>query len=157
MKKLLLSTFLFICFIAASNAQQGGFRVGGHAGIPLSDASDFSSFNIGADATYHWNISEKFALGAATGYAVFMGKDDFDNYSFIPVAASARAGYGKSIFYTADLGYAVATDSDTDGGLYLQAKLGWTNSAIDAFIFYKNISADNASLGALGIGIAFKI
>jgi|GEM_PF-5045393 len=41
--------------------------------------------------------------------------------------------------------------------LLILPKLGWIKSRIDAFIFYKSISADGASLGAVGTGIAYKL
>lgn len=154
MKKVL---FCFLVFSAAVHAQHEGFRLGAHGGFPLSDASDFSSFNLGADAGYLFNVTEKLALGASSGYSVFLGKDDFNSYSFIPVAVSGRTGYGDNFFYAADVGYAAALESGTEGGLYYQAKLGWTNGLIDAFAFYKGISADGNSLSSLGAGIAFKL
>lgn len=156
MKKLILSVLL-IGFGSTAEAQQDGFRLGAHAGVPLSDASDISSVNLGIDASYLYGIADSIAIGVASGYSTFLGKDDFDGYSFIPVAASLRGGYGESIFYTADLGYALALTDGADGGFYIQPKLGWTNSRIDAFVFYKSISADGASLGAVGAGIAYKL
>lgn len=157
MKKILFS-FLFIAgFSLAVHAQHDGFRVGAHGGFPLSDAADFSSFNIGADANYLFNVTENLALGASTGYSTFLGKDDFESYSFVPVAVSGRTGYGDNIFYAADVGYAIALEDDTEGGLYYQAKFGWTNSSIDAFAFYKGISADGNSISSLGLGVAFKL
>ncbi|MEP6929501.1 MAG: hypothetical protein ABI850_05790 [Flavobacterium sp.] len=157
MKKILFTAAFLFGFSLVSQAQNEGFHLGGHVGLPLSDASDFSSVNVGADANYLFGISDNFALGVATGYSAFLGKDDFDTYSFIPVAVSARANYSDSIFYAADVGYAVALDSDTDGGLYYQGKLGWTNSTLDIFAFYKGISADSSNISSVGLGVAVKL
>jgi len=157
MKKLLLSVLVLVGFCIKAQAQQEGFRLGAHAGIPLSDASDVSSAHLGIDASYLYGVTDRLAIGVASGYSTFLGKDDFDGYSFVPVAASLRGGYGDSIFYTADFGYALALTDDAEGGFYIQPKLGWTNSRIDAFVFYKSISADGASLGAVGAGIAYKL
>lgn len=66
-------------------------------------------------------------------------------------------GYGEIFFYVADVGYASALKSGTDGGLYYQAKFGWTGGLIDIFAFYKGISADGNSLSSIGAGIAFKL
>lgn len=157
MKNLLLSTLFLVGLATVAHSQQQGLRIGAHAAIPLSDASDFSSVNLGADASYLFDITDKFALGAATGYSAFLGKDDFDTYSFVPIAVSGRASYGKNIFYAADIGYALALNTDADSGLYYQAKLGWTNNTIDAFIFYKGISTSDVSLAAIGVGVAYKL
>lgn len=156
MKKLVFLALVLIGLCNVANAQNEGFRVGLSGGIPLSDASDFSSFNVGVDASYLFNVTEKFAAGVATGYSTFLGKDGFDDYSFIPVALSLRSNFGESIFYTADIGYAVATTKDAEGGLYLLPKAGWTNGKWDAFIFYKSIDADEVSVSSLGLGAAYK-
>ncbi|KGO95064.1 hypothetical protein [Flavobacterium subsaxonicum] len=157
MKKLLLISLILTLFSFTAHAQQGGFRAGVHAGLPLSDASDISSVNLGADVNYLFNVTDRVALGASTGYSAFLGKDDFDTYSYIPVAFSGRASYGANIFYAADVGYAIALDSYTDGGLLYQAKLGYTNNFLDAFVFYKGISADGATIAAVGLGVGFKL
>ncbi len=156
MKKLLFSALLLTSLCNLANAQHEGFRIGLNGGIPLSDASDFSSFNAGVDASYLYGFSDTFAAGVTTGYSTFLGKDGFDDYSFIPVALSLRAGFGSNIFYTADIGYAVATTKDAEGGLYLLPKAGWTNGQWDAFVFYKNIDAKEVTVASIGLGIAYK-
>lgn len=156
MKKLFFTVLLAVGVCTMAQAQQKGLRLGVHAGIPLSDASDVSSFNLGVDASYLFDINENIALGAATGYSTFFSKDDFENYSYIPVAVSARGAFSWSIFYTADLGYAVALEEDAKGGLYYQGKLGWAFSKVDVFAFYKGIEADKSSLASIGVGVAYK-
>lgn len=158
MKKLLF-TFLFLSVFGLTvHAQNDGFRLGAHGGFPFSDAKDFSSFNFGLDASYLFPIKNNIAIGAATGYSSFIGKDDFDSYSFLPVAVSGRVDTSlKNIFYTADVGYAIAFDTDTDGGLYYQVKTGWTKNNIDIFAFYKGISADGTSISSFGLGVAYKL
>lgn len=149
--------FIFLSgFCLSMRAQHDGFRLSAHAGLPLSDAADFSSFNAGAEAAYLFRVAQNVAIGVSTGYSAFSGKDDFDSYSFVPVAVSGRTGYGENLFYGADVGYAAALHKD-NGGIYYQAKLGWTNSRIDAFAFYKGVSAQGVSISAVGLGFGFKI
>ncbi|WP_417367084.1 hypothetical protein [Flavobacterium beibuense] len=159
---LLLLTFLGLTFTV--NAQE--IRVGAHGGFPTGDASDVSSFNAGVDASvYFFDINEKVSLGVSTGYTRFFGKDEtigginveYDDFAYIPITASARGLFGakQNIFYTAKIGYAVGLD-DADGGFHYQANIGWTNSTIDAFIFYGGIS-DEITVSSFGAGIAFKV
>lgn len=157
MKKLFFTVLFLTAFGGIVQAQQKGLRLGAHGGIPLSDASDVSSFNLGLDASYLFDLTENIALGGATGYSTFFSKDDFDNYSYVPVAVSLRGAFSWSIFYTADVGYAAALESDAKGGLYYQAKLGWAFDKFDVFAFYKGIDADNSSLQAIGAGVAYKL
>lgn len=157
MKRVVLSAFLLMGLCNVAHAQQEGFRVGAHGGFPLSDASDFSSFNVGVDASYLFKINDKIAGGLATGYSTFLGKDGFDDYSYIPVAASFRMPQGKKFFYTADVGYAVATTKDADGGLYVVPKIGWTNNKLDVLVFYKSVNAGDASVASIGLGVGYKL
>lgn len=159
---LLLLTFLGLTF--AVNAQD--IRVGAHGGFPIGDAGDVSSFNLGVDASvYFFDINEKVSLGVSTGYTRFFGKDDnvgginveYDDFAYIPISAAARGLFGanQNIFYTAILGYAVGLD-DADGGFLYGARLGWTNSNVDAYAFYRGID-DEINVSTLGVGVAFKV
>lgn len=139
---------------------QGDFRAGAHLGIPVGDTSDFSSFTIGADVSYLWNIDDTFSAGISTGLSTYPGKDDFSDYSFIPLAASGRADFSESWFGGLDLGYAIAIDdAGGDGGFFYQPKLGWTSGEFDVFAYYQGISASDGDFDvtSVGIGAAFKL
>lgn len=131
-------------------------RAGIHGGLPLSDAKDFSSVNAGADMSYHFRIKDNIAIGAATGYSTFAGKDDFGNYSFVPIAFSGRVAHEFHLFYGGDVGYAVALEDGADGGLYYLTKIGWSNKVVDIYLSYKGVSAKDDSLSAIGLGFAYK-
>jgi len=142
------------------NAQQGAFRAGAHLGIPVGDTSDFSSFTIGVDASYQWMISDQFSAGIASGYTTYPGKNDYSNYSFIPIAATGRYNFSDMWFAGLDLGYAIATDNaGGDGGFFYQPKVGWTNGEFDVFAYYQGISVKDASFDvtAIGVGGAIKL
>lgn len=156
MKNIFRFLVLTILFTQGLSAQEG-FRAGGHVGIPVGDASDFTSLNIGVDATYLWQVNEMLALGATSGFSIFLGKDDFSDYSFIPVAASARVTYPKNWFYVADLGYALALEDGADGGFFLRPKLGYTTGNVDFFIFYQSISETGISIASFGAGVALSL
>ncbi|MCI9844580.1 hypothetical protein [Flavobacterium pectinovorum] len=158
-----LALTVFVCSGLTVNAQE--LRVGALAALPAGDASDVSSFNAAVDASlYFIKINENLSLGATTGYSRFFGKTetvdgldiDYDDFSFIPIAASGRGLFGKHLVYVADIGYAAGLD-DVGGGLFYQAKFGWTNTKIDAFLIYNGISAKESDITVLGLGVSFKI
>jgi hypothetical protein len=69
-KLLLLGAFALLGGVAQA---QEGFKIGGHIGVPVSDASDVSSFTLGV-AAYMWNIAKGLDLGVTTGYSHFLRK-----------------------------------------------------------------------------------
>ena len=102
-------------------------------------------------------MKDNLALGVASGYSIFNGDNGLPNYSFIPVSLTGRASYGEHFFYTGKLGYAIATESGSEGGFHYEAKLGYMFGQTDVGVFYKGISVNGGSIGALGLGVAFKI
>lgn len=158
---------LFLVAIVAGFTQSlsaQDIRVGVHAGFPVGDASDVSSFNLGIDgAVYFYKVKNFLDLGIATGYSRFFGKTEtvygvdftYDDFGYIPIAASGRGNFDHSIFYTADIGYGIGLNN-ADGGLYYQGKIGWMKDNFDLFGFYRGIS-DNISVASIGVGVAYKL
>ena len=144
-------------FCQQSLTAQEGLRIGGHLGIPVGDASDFTSLTLGADVTYLWQVTEMLAVGASSGFGIYLGKDDYSNYSFIPLAISGRVSYPENWFYVADIGYALALEDGADGGFYIQPKIGYTTGSLDIFIYYQSISESGINIGSLGAGLAFPL
>ena len=166
MKKLLFSAIAVMAFGFAAQAQdEGGFRVGIHAGMPMGDAGDLYTFNAGADVAYTWAVADQFTAGVTTGYSYF-AVEEIDmgplgsvkvNGAFIPVAATAKYSLTDSFFVGADLGYALYSgDGDGDGGVYYQPKVGYQMEMIDIFASYKGIAVEGTSISTVGIGAAFK-
>ncbi|WP_068595915.1 hypothetical protein ACF3NR_04235 [Vaginella massiliensis] len=168
MKKLVLAAAVAVFGIAGVNAQTTGVEGGVHVGIPVGDVSDVSSFNIGIDVAYLYPIAQNFKLGLASGYDHFIGKDDVDDFGFIPLAASAKFNPTQNFFVGADLGYAFATKDNMDGGFYYQPKVGYSGAAVDVYGFYKGVAGKNEyellnvkytndwNIGSVGVGVAYK-
>lgn len=141
------------------------FSVGIHAGLPMAESKDVSTLNLGAELTYRNFISDRIALGATTGYTRFFGKDEeffgltieHKDFSFIPLAFSAKGLITEQTFLSADLGYAFGLEDFNDDGFYYKGKLGWTNSDMDIFIYYQTVTLDNGDASALGAGISFAL
>ena len=169
MKKLVLAAAVAVFGIAGVNAQTTGVEAGVHIGIPVGDVDDYSSFNVGLDVAYLHPISSNFKLGIASGYDHFIGKDDADDFGFIPLAASAKFNPTQNFFVGLDLGYAFATNDNWEGGFYYQPKVGYSGALVDVFGFYKGnttnyevptavgtIEGRDINFGSVGAGVAYK-
>lgn len=173
MRKILFSVAALFA-ISTMSAQDGGFSLGLHAGIPMGDIKDTSSANFGVDVAYMWPMGEGFNLGIASGYTNYSAKEyDIVTYSpelgfvtskfkrddagFIPLAAAARLGLTENFFIGADLGYAFYTgDGDANGGFYYQPKVGYDFMPFELFLAYKGISLDGGTFSSVNLGAAYK-
>ncbi len=169
MKKVLLMSIIALISSVSVIAQEGSFKAGIHVGIPTGDIEKVSSFNAGLDLTYLFSINDDFKVGGTIGYTNFFGKTitssfagssvsiSTDDVSFIPLAASIEYGLSPKFYLGADLGYAISTDDDIDGGLYYQPKIGYNaTDVIDIFFAYKGIAIDDLSVGVISLGAAYK-
>ena len=77
MKKVLLTAALAVAGMVGVSAQTSGVEGTVHVGIPVGNASDVSSFNLGVDLAYLHPIANNFKLGAKVGYDHFIAKSDF--------------------------------------------------------------------------------
>ncbi len=175
MKKVLLSAAFAVAGLVGVSAQTTGIEGGVHIGIPVGSASDISSFNLGADVAYLHPVAENFKVGAKVGYDHFIGKDyeyrilgqkftkETEDFGFVPLAATAKYEFKNNLFIGADLGYAFATKSEMDGGLFWQPKLGYSAANFDVYAGYKGIATDSRNIDgkkfnvdAVSIGFAYK-
>ncbi|SHL66883.1 hypothetical protein [Chryseobacterium polytrichastri] len=166
MKKLLLLG-AFALLGGAAQAQEG-FRLGGHVGAPLGDASDAASVTIGVDAAYMWNITKGLDIGVTTGYSHFFGKDHVDDFGFIPIAASGKYKFAKiPLFVGLDLGAAISTKDYINSGLYIAPRVGYQMKRTELYLGFQNISSkyknhdhywfgdDKFNFGAVNFGVNF--
>lgn len=167
MKRLLLLG-AFALFGGIAHAQEG-FRLGGHVGAPLGDASDAASVTVGVDAAYMWNITKGLDIGATTGYSHFFGKDNVDDFGFIPIAASGKYKFAKiPLFVGLDLGAAISTKNYINSGLYIAPRVGYQMKNVELYLGFQNISSryknhggyywydDNRyNFGAVNFGVNF--
>ena len=54
------------------------FKAGLTAGVPMGDAKDISSFNVGVDVRGQYLFNPHFGIGIASGYNHFFGKNEVD-------------------------------------------------------------------------------
>ncbi len=166
MKKLLLLG-AFALFGGALQAQEG-FKVGAHVGAPVGDAADFASVTLGVDAAYMWNVTKGLDVGIATGYSHFFGKDRWEDFGFIPLAASGKYKFNRlPLFVGLDLGGAISTKDGIDSGLYVYPKVGFQLPKAELYLGYQNIGSErgdwdrdrdrriDSNFGAINLGVNF--
>ncbi|SIQ34145.1 hypothetical protein SAMN05880574_110104 [Chryseobacterium sp. RU37D] len=164
-KLLLLGAFALLGGLMQA---QEGFRLGGHVGAPLGDASDAASFTIGVEAAYMWNITKGLDIGATTGYSHFFGKDNADDFGFIPIAVSGKYKFDKlPLFVEMDLGAAISTRNYINSGLYIAPRVGYQMKNAELYLGFQNISSkhkhydyywfgdDRFNFGAINLGVNF--
>lgn len=166
MKKVILSAIAVMAF-GFANAQEGHFKVGAHVGLLMGDTSDTHSVNLGADVAYLWKVADKFSAGVTTGYTAYLGKTEtygiagfeakykHETVGFIPVAGTAQYSVSDNLFVGADLGYAISTNKDVDGGFLYQPKFGYQNEKIEVYAAYKGISNDD-TVSSINLGFNYK-
>lgn len=156
MKKIILTAVAVFAFSFA-NAQDGGFKLGAHIGLPMGDIKDISSLNIGVDVAYVWKVADKFSAGIVSGYTTYLGKDGFDDSGFIPVAATGQYSITDNLFLGADLGYALGISPEgNDGGFLYQPKFGYETDKFELYAGYKGISVDGGTYSSINLGFNYK-
>lgn len=155
MRKLLLVGILAVIGLSPSFGQNN-FNVGVHGGIPLGDIEDFSSFELGVDLAYRFTFVDIVEVGPLIGYTHFFGKDNADDFNYLPIAASGRVGLPQSFFAGFDLGYAVALEDNVDGGLYYRPQVGYQFPAFGLVLSYAGIAEDGIDIGSITFGVEFK-
>jgi len=156
MKKIILTAMAVFAFSFA-NAQDGGFKLGAHLGLPMGDIKDMSSLNLGLDVAYTWKVADKFNAGIASGYTTYLGKDGADAAGFIPVAATAQYGISDNLFLGADLGYGIGVSPDgIDSGFLYQPKFGYQTEKIEVYAGYKGISVTGGTWSSVNLGFNYK-
>lgn len=165
MKNLLL-TFCAIMALSLTARAQSGWSIGANGAVPTGTTADFTSVSLGADVAYHLPVTPLLDVGVTTGYGRFFGKEydtgfgtfEAEDYSYIPLAASANVNATEKIFAGLQAGYAIATGEDAQGGFLYRVRGGYgINRMIDLYAFYQGISNDGEEVNAVGAGLIFDI
>lgn len=164
MKKF-LCTIIFLAAGFTSSYAQGDIRLGIHAGLPVGDAADISSFGLGADVAYLVGLGDTFQVGPMVGYNHFFGEEvdlggmgsfEMDDIQFLPLAATARFGLA-GLELGADLGYAIGLNDGNDGGFYYKPKVGFSLFGLGLIASYTGISVEGGTFSSVNIGAEFRL
>lgn len=141
-------------------ADNSWLKAGVTVAVPVGDADDLSSISAGLDLRGQYLVTPNFAIGVATGYNHFFGKDNVSDFGVIPAAGFARYYFQpKGLFIGTDVGYGFLTNIDgNDGGLYVNPQIGYHNRNINLYAFYQNTFAENDfDVQAVGVGLTYNI
>lgn len=156
MKKLILLIVFTVLSLTVGHSQSN-WRIGLNVGIPTGDVHDVSTFNFGGDVAYLFDVTDVLSVGPLVGYSHFFGEKDFEDFSFVPLAASGRFSFSDAFFVGADLGYAIAVDKGNDGGFFYRPKLGYNFGNLALIGSYSGIEVKNNGLsstfGSINLGI----
>lgn len=162
MKKLIL--LFVLTFLGFSSAfSQGNFRLGVNAGLPIGDAADFTTFQLGTDIAYMVSLADIASVGPMVGYSHFFGDSgeeeggvnwEVDDAQFVPIAASGRFSL-LSLALGLDLGYALGLNEGNDGGFYYRPQVGFSIGPVGLIASYQGISMDGGSIASLNLGVEF--
>lgn len=161
MKKTIFAAFLLMAGLSLQ--AQAGPSVGVNLGLPTGDAGDVSSFSLGIDITYLWNVSDKFDAGAAVGFSNAFGKEidtglgsfQIDDIQFLPIAAAGRVHLTEDFSAGVDLGYALGINDGNDGGFYYRPMVGYSLSEkLGLSLSYTGISLEgDFSWNTINLGL----
>jgi hypothetical protein len=160
MKKLLLIAVFAICGLGTVNAQ--GFSAGLNLGLPAGDASNTTSFALGADVNYMFNAGESFTYGAATGYQHFLGKSiagvNVGSTSYIPLAGVARYALSDDFSVGLDLGVAFLSGNGSGTGTYYRPMVVYNLSdTMKLNASYAGVSVVGGTFANFGVGVMFAL
>ncbi|AUC14884.1 hypothetical protein BTO06_06925 [Tenacibaculum sp. SZ-18] len=108
MKKILCIVAL-VAISFTANAQDGDLRIGANIGFTTGNGN--SSFVIGGDVDYLFDVDTKFEVGAATGLVVITT----GNSIILPLAGAGRFHATNKIDLGLDMGYAIGINNASNG------------------------------------------
>lgn len=169
MKKLFLATAILFSTVAVFaqepeeiTSKNSWLKAGLSAGVPVGDASDYSSFVAGLDLKGQLMSTPHLGIGLTTGYNHFFAKDAFEDFGTIPVGGFVRVyPKAKGFFAGTDIGYSFLTGAnDADGGFYVKPQIGYHNYSWNFFGYFNGIFRSDNSGGNInhaGIGATYNI
>ena len=163
----LLIFAVLINSVVLAQVDRSFFKAGFHAGIPVGDAAEISSFSLGLDLYQHFGISKTLDIGLATGFTNAFIKEEiqlgdivleteFDNVQFLPAAVFFRYYPSLKVNLGCDFGYALGINEGNEGGLYYRPTLNFEVARNAGLNFsYTGINQDNATWSTITGGVTF--
>ncbi len=154
MKNLLLA----IAIVATGFTANAQFNAGVNLGLPTGDISNASSFAIGVEANYLFEVSDEFNVGPTASYVHFLGKDGGNSVSFLPLGGAARYNVSDEFVLGADLGMAFGVSNASGSEFFYRPMVGYNVSEkIMLQATYMGIAAEGSSIATFGLGVMFAL
>lgn len=155
MKNLFFAVFGFVSLM--SYAQNNSFKAGAHLGLPVNGTEDFAKLSTGIDLTYLYAFSEKFSMGATTGFTTFLGKRINEQFTspdvtVIPLAVSTEYKLFHNFRVGADVGVVLGVGNIDNGYFYYHPKVVYGFNKIDLQLGYRSF----IDFQTLSFGFAYK-
>lgn len=157
MKKLILLIAVVLFSVTSAKAQS--LSLGANVGLPTGVASDYASFQLGADLSYRVGLMGIVEVGPMIGYSHFFedsgaagvqwGENDVQ---FVPIAASGRFNL-LTIKAGLDLGYALGLNSGNNGGFYYRPSVGFNILMLGLVASYQGVSMDGGNFSSINLGV----
>lgn len=168
-KYLVLLIFLFLIVISAQAQQKQGVKFEGALALPVGENLVETTFGLGADLSFLFNITGPLQMGPSAGFYNYFGKGSTlppamgggtaSDVQIAPLAVSSRYYIINELFVGVDLGYGLRLDKDfeDESGFFYKPKVGFSFGPLSTLLSYSNVSGELDSFSAvhLGFEIAF--
>lgn len=168
-KHIVLLSFLFLAVFSMQAQQKQGVKFEGALALPVDDNLVETTFGLGADLSFLFNVVESFQVGPSAGFYNYFGKGSTlppalgggtaSDVLIAPLAVSSRYYVIKELFVGVDLGYGLRLDKDfeDESGFYYKPKIGFSFGPISTLLSYSSVTGevDNFSVVHLGFEVAF--
>ncbi len=162
MKKTIIAVALVaIAFTANAQDKKGSdkslkFSVGVTAGLPIGDASNFSSFAVGGDIMGEYAAAETVGITLSAGYLTFTGKNGAGSSSFIPVLAGGKFTFGEKFYGHAQVGMSFSTASGGGSAFTYAPGFGYQVSEnFDLGVKYQAMTKSGSTTSFVGLRAAY--
>lgn len=173
MKKIFLFAIFAVFALFNVNSQDGadmtsknvGLNGTFNVGLPVGDASDFSSFSLSAGLNYQWSVSDMFNVGVGAVYSYTFGKDwedgpntiEVDDSSTLILAGGARVFASDDFAFGLDLGYGIGISPEgNDGGFIWSPNVRYyLANNTNIFLSYSSLNNDGFNFDSINLGLEF--
>ncbi|SIQ73521.1 hypothetical protein SAMN05421797_10313 [Maribacter ulvicola] len=163
--------FVVVLLIGVTSfAQNRNLKIGAFGALPIGDTKEVSKTGFGLDATYLFEVSNKFDVGFATGLSFFKGEKvtlreqgfvatyKYKDAKYIPITGVVRFNVIKKLYLGADIGYAVGIGKGIKGGFHYKPRIGYrVTDLIGINTSFTGLKVKNGTWNTINFGIELNL